>query len=72
MHLIFLYFLLAINGNSTLSSALNSLAAVTWVDFLSRIEYFDNMGTVGKGNITCILCESTKQLNIAQLTVKIP
>jgi hypothetical protein len=45
---------------STLSSGLNSLAALTWTDFLSRISFFDRMGPVGKGRVTCILGKSSR------------
>ncbi|CAG7817718.1 unnamed protein product [Allacma fusca] len=40
---------------SSLSSILNSLAAVTWQDFLSRITYFQNMSEKGQANTSRLI-----------------
>lgn len=42
---------------STISSTLNSLAAVTYEDFLSKISFFRNMGDFGQTCTYKTLCE---------------
>jgi len=49
---------------STISSTLNSLAAVTWEDFLSKIGFFDRMGDFAQATTYKILSSSNKQLRL--------